>query len=484
MDVSINQVAFTAIAALIIIAVAWVWKLNSALKETPPEVLAASPRRWTDQEIMETYERLKTNPLTWKKHLPPKLERRYIVTGGSGGVGGQIVLHLLERGQSPESIRIVDFRKPERPDMTTGLAARVDFAQADITSAPATSAAFTKPWPASVSTLPLTVFHTAAIIRPSERLLATYAPVKRVNIDGVQHVLAASQRARASVLVATSSGSIAAVPVDYWGSSPFSRRWWPRHFWQAVDEADFERPVRAHGRFFGNYAHAKAVGERLVSEANAPGLRTGIVRPANGVYGCSHNDVLVGPLLCAGTCPTWIPNVVENFVHTGHVSLAHLDFEAALLKGEGEGEGGEMPKCAGRPFVVTDDGPPLMFCDLYRLLTCTAGTRFVYLQPALMLVIAYVVEFFDWASRMPVLGWIVPRPRGELARLQPPIFTAATHLIASDEAARRSVEDGGIGYKPVYNSLEGICQQVLEWNAANRGSDKGGSRSTAETLGR
>ncbi|KAI1134455.1 NAD(P)-binding protein [Hypoxylon sp. FL0543] len=478
MDVTAKQVIFSVIGAFLAIGVAWVWKLNSAMKQTPPEVLAVSPHRWTEQEIRDTYQRIKDNPIDWRKHLPPKLDRRYIVTGGSGGVGGTIVLHLLARGQPPESIRIVDFRKPERSDMAAGPAALVDFAQADITSPSATAAAFDKPWPAGVAAQPLTVFHTAAIIVTSERSPRTYERVKRVNVDGAAHVLEAARRAGASVFVATSSASVAYRPVRYWGS-PLRR--WPRGYWQAVDESDFGRPLRPHEAFFGNYAHAKAAAERLVAAANGPRFRIGVVRPANGIYGCSRGDQVVGFCLRAGTVPTWMPNVVQNFVAAGHVSLAHLLFEAALLRDEG----GEMPRCAGRPFVVTDAGPPPTFGDVYGLLRVAAETppiRVVYLQPAVMLVLAHVVEWFDVASRMPVLRWIVPRPRGDLAILQPAVFSAGTHYLASDAAARKSVDEGGIGYRPIHNTMEGICQQVLEWNIEHQGSRRQDRDKSGETL--
>lgn len=83
----------------------------------PAEALALSPRRWTDEEIRETYERVCKEPLYYRQLLPPKLERRHIVVGGSGEhcllllfflsyihhvrtglVGGNVVLHLLLRG--------------------------------------------------------------------------------------------------------------------------------------------------------------------------------------------------------------------------------------------------------------------------------------------------------------------------------------------------------------------------------------------------
>ncbi|KAI0897079.1 NAD(P)-binding protein [Annulohypoxylon nitens] len=468
MDATTKQLLLSTLATTLALGVAWVWKLNTALKQTPAEVLAVSPHRWTEKETRETYKRIEKNPINWAKHLPPKLNRRYIVTGGSGGVGGTIVLHLLAQGHSPENIRIVDFREPVRPDMTTGPASLVDFAQADISSPEATLAAFSKPWPDNVKDLPLTVFHTAAVIVFAERSMRTYESVKRVNIDGVENVLAASKKVGASVFVSTSSASVAYRPVHYWGN-PF--RWYPKNFWQVIDDSDFDRPLRPHSEFFGNYAHAKGVAERLISAANTDSFRTGIVRPANGIYGTSYGDQVVGMCLRAGTVPSWMRNVVQNFVTAGHVSFAHLLFEAALVNGT-DGRG-KMPGCAGRPFTVSDEGQPPLYDDFYKLLKITAETpkiKIVYLQPAVMLVLAHIVEWIDLASRMPILGWVVPRPKGDLALLQPPAFSASTHFLATDAGARKSVKEGGIGYSPIHDTMEGLCQQILDWNVEHRGS--------------
>jgi hypothetical protein len=51
---------------------------------TPEEALKISPHRWTKDEILETYKRIAERPIDSKSHLPPKLGRRYIVTGSSG----------------------------------------------------------------------------------------------------------------------------------------------------------------------------------------------------------------------------------------------------------------------------------------------------------------------------------------------------------------------------------------------------------------
>ncbi|KAK8055368.1 3-beta hydroxysteroid dehydrogenase isomerase family [Apiospora rasikravindrae] len=470
-----NHPLATAAAAVFTVAVLYFWKLNLALTTTPPEVLALSPHRWTKQEIRATYERLERAPLRWAAHLPPaRPDRRYVVVGGSGGVGGQLILHLLERGQSPESIRNVDFRAPARPDMREGPASRVDFVQADIADAASVEAAFAKPWPTTGNddakgSKGLTVFHTAAMIVPHERCEATYDRVARVNVGGTRHVLEAARKAGASVLVATSSASTALRPVGY--LSNWFRRW-PRHYVQVLDEADFDQPLRPHGEYFGNYARAKATAERLVCGANTSDFRTGVIRPANGIYGTSVGDQLVGLCLRSGDFPSWIPNIVQNLVHASHVSIGHLLFEAALLDNQDD-----MPGCAGRPFIITDPNPPPTFRDIYDVCETTAKTpcKVQVLPPALMLLIAFAIEFCDMLGRqLPSLfGWL--RPQGQIAMLQPATFSVSTHTPATDAAAQKPVAAGGLGYRGVYTTLEGVCQQVLDWNREHAGEGKGES---------
>ncbi|KAK8139060.1 hypothetical protein PG984_002440 [Apiospora sp. TS-2023a] len=443
-------------AALVALAALYLWKLNRALKAAPPEVLALSPHRWTEQEIRATYRRLEREPLRWAPHLPPaRPDRRYVVVGGSGGVGGQIVLHLLERGQQPESIRNVDFRAPNRPDMLKGPASRVGFVQADISDPASVEAAFAEPWPSSSNSREsgLTVFHTAAMIVPNERREATYDRVARVNVEGTRHVLEASRKAGASVFIATSSASTAVRPVKY--LSNWFRRW-PRNYVQVLDEADFDQPLRAHDEYFGNYARAKAAAERIVCGANSSGFRTGAIRPANGIYGTSVGDQLVGLCLRSGDFPSWTPNIIQNLVHASHVSIGHLLFEAALLDNEKE-----MPGCAGRPFILAK-----------------TPCKVQVLQPALLLLVAYAIELCDALGRnVPGFGWI--RPRGQVALLMPATFSVSTHTPATDAAAQRPVAAGGLGYRGVYTTLEGVCQQVLDWNREH--AEKDGSRQNGST---
>lgn len=286
--------------ALLALALLYLTNLNRLLSKTPDEFQKLIPERWTSQQIEQTAARLLKDPITTSSYaaqLPPKLHRRYIVTGGSGLVGGYIVLQLLERGHPPSTIRIVDFQPPNRVDMLHGPAAKVDFRKADIRSAESTEAAFAAAWggdddPAAVAALPLTVFHTAAVIIPSARSRLVSEFCESVNVRGTEHVLAAARRVGADVLVSTSSASIAIRPVGMWGS-PLE---WPRDYAQVLDESDFFEPIRPHEQFFGNYPASKAKAERIICGANGRELRTGCIRPGNAVYGHPTDNIIGGPL--------------------------------------------------------------------------------------------------------------------------------------------------------------------------------------------
>lgn len=218
----------------------------------------------------------------------------------AGLVGGFIVLQLLARGQAPESIRILDIREAERNDMLAGPATKVDFVRTDITSRASIKAAFDKPWHPSVASLPLTVFHTAAVIIPSDRSELLYGFPKAVNVLGTRNVMDIAKEAGADIFSSTSSGSIAIRPVNPW-VAPWARS--PRNFWQVLDERDYFEPLRAHGDFFGNYPASKAAAERIVCEANIDGFQTGCIRPVNGVYG-NPTDNTVGDPLARSVLPT------------------------------------------------------------------------------------------------------------------------------------------------------------------------------------
>lgn len=157
--------------------------------------------------------------------------------------------------------------------------------------------------------------------------------------------------------------------------------------------------------------------------------------------------------------------MVQSFVHGANCALAHLHFEAVLIPSNSHAS----PQ-AGRPFCITDPNPPIYYGDLYSLLSRLATTPFklISLPPMPFVLVSYFVEFWSLLPyRLPPwVGRLVPELRGDIKHLQPGLFSICTHLVADYEGAdaRRAVGDGGLGYEGVMSTLEGMCQELVEWN--------------------
>lgn len=290
--------------------------VNSVMKAVPPEAEAASPHRWTVDEVKASYEKALKTPIDVNKSLPPRQARRYVVVGGSGTfcmhathraktpneanilkppkmshsdisshaglVGGWIVSHLLARGEDPSAVRVLDLMSPTQDVLDKG----VEFVKTNIADELSVTTAFQQPWVEGVAQLPLTVYHTAATIRPHERLEMFLPLCGKVNIDGTRNVLNAAKQAKASCFVSTSSGSITVHKLGFW-VAPWTKL--PKRAFQVLsDEAKL--PER-HDEFFGNYAVTKVEAERMVRAADDPSsnFRTGCIRPANGIYGIGND---------------------------------------------------------------------------------------------------------------------------------------------------------------------------------------------------
>ncbi|KAH9926777.1 NAD(P)-binding protein [Fomitopsis serialis] len=456
-------------------------RLNDAkLGRIPPEAAVLSPKRWTPEEVRRTVDELAASPASLlNEKLPPKTGRRYIITGGAGFLGGWIVLHLLARGEDPRRIRVLDIRRPIRKDLLEGAATEVDFVQADVSDAKAVQAAFEKPWPPAQSDVPgepqpeITVFHTAATIRFFERHPELLHLSERVNVLGTQNVLDAARRVGASSFVYTSSGSIS-VHSSRFFLWPWEKE--PRYFTQVANDDDAIIPKR-HEDFFSNYAVSKYNAERVVRAADkSPSgkgvLRTGCIRPGNGIYG-PGGDLLVGVYLVKRTNPTWIPNIIQSFIYVENCSLAHLCYEARLIELQ---NGGTNPDVGGQAFCVADAGPPATYGDVYDALTqLTNGTCvFPKLSCSTMLGIAHLVEryslFRHFLAQSPLaaLTKLIPRVSGDITFLQPSMFAlTGIHLIFDDSRARSPPEKGGLGYEGRITTLEGVCKVTLEHQKDN-----------------
>ncbi|GFP52364.1 short-chain dehydrogenase/reductase family 42E member 1 [Trichoderma asperellum] len=460
--------ALLALGGGIICLVLYLLKLNWVLSHTPQEVVDRAGEPLTREYIKDVFERVKKDGIDWEGKLPPRKDRRYIVVGGSGFLGGQIILHLLAMGTPPEAIRILDARRPFAfsKEFSQGAPSKVAYIQTDITNEAATIKSYSAPWPEAVAGLPLTVFHTAAVIRPFDRYKMIYERTSRVNVTGTVHSLQAAKKAGASVFIYTSSSNAALKQVK-WLFAPWGATQQPKGFIQNLSNEDFFEPLQQPHEFPTNYAQSKAEAERLVCGADeadvgagVPALRTGVIRPGNPVYG-HKDDNVSGRMLRIGWFPSWVPANVQNWINVKNASLAHLQYEDALL-----GEHGG--KVAGRPFIVTDKGKPVRFQDIYTILNSVSVTGFEvsYPPPMLMLMLSYVVEWYALLiNAVPLLGKFLSEPGEDLRWLQPGVHATSLHYFIDDSEAKKKPADGGIGYTPCCTTVEGVCSQVVDWNA-------------------
>lgn len=153
---------------------------------------------------------------------------------------------------------------------------------------------------------------------------------------------------------------------------------------------------------------------------------------------------------------------MQSFVHGANAAIAHLLFEAVLASPESCSRAQ-----AGRPFTVTDPNPPITYGDLYYALSLLAvtGFRTVRLPPLLLLLPSYLVEWYTLLlARFRIARLFLPSISGSIRHVKPALFSITTHLVATSDAASRPVEQGGLGYKGVLTTLEGMVQEVVDWN--------------------
>ena len=411
----------------------------------------------------------------------------------AGFLGGWIVRHLLERGEHPKQIRVLDIRAPTRPDLTTGLAKDVDFRLVDISDREQVRAAFNAPWPLTPTPeggrspveMEATVFHTAANIRFYERDARLLPLSEKVNVEGTQNVLDAARAAGVNILIYTSSGSVSIRRARLW-LWPWEKRA-PFSVQTIDDDDDGTRLPRRHEEMFSNYAASKLKAERLVRAADRtplpskPGkegegqLRTGCLRPGNGIYG-TGGDILCGAYLARRVNPSWAQDILQNFIYVENASLAHFCYEQRLID---KARGSPNPDVGGQAFGIVDAGPPLTYGDLYTVLTTLTDGQTVFprLSATAMLLLSHIFEALHLLRFLPALSsspflrrlsQFVPALSADLINLQPSLFSLTTvHLIWDDSRARKSPEKGGLGYEPQWTTLTALCKLVEEHKKAN-----------------
>lgn len=188
-------------------------------------------------------------------------------------------------------------------------------------------------------------------------------------------------------------------------------------------------------------------------------LRTAALRPGNGIFG-PRGDLLIGLTLVRKFNPTWLAPTIQSFCYVENVALAHLQLERTLI---------DMPEVVGgEAYTICDDNPPVSYGDMdVAASTLTNGeTTFLQLPPALLLLLAHIIEFYVHSRlKSPcILGRLLPQLSGEIVNLQPSVFSLTlTHLIFDASRAMRDFE-----YRPAYTTIEGVCKTVAEFKASGK----------------
>ena len=140
---------------------------------------------------------------------------------------------------------------------------------------------------------------------------------------------------------------------------------------------------------------------------------------------------------------------------------------------------------------------PIAFGDFYRIVEILGegNIKFQFLSPSWVLLLAHVVQAYYLATHflsqspnalLRTAGAFPPKLSPLMATLHPSLWNVTSvHIIVDDPNARARPEAGGLGYEPLWTSLEGMCQTVLEYQS-KRVVDKGrfsGSRSGRPTSG-
>lgn len=362
------------------------------------------------------------------------------------------------RGEDPAAIRIFDLQVPTRPEVKEN---NIKHTTVDVTDPASLKSAFNTPWPDKVAKQPLTVFYCVAFILAAERSKVFLDKYIKVNVQGAKNAVSAAKAAGCSIFIATSSGSVGVKVLKYF-TFPWQSH--PENFFQILDDDGIPKTpdVPLH-EYPSCYSYSKALMEAAVCGADSPSsnFRTGCLRPGQAITGNSveNPNTLSWDYLRRGGVPTWLYNIVINFIDAQNASIAHLAYENRLLNPK---KGLDV---GGRAYFVTDPNPPVMFKDVYLAVSTLVDPRtpvkFTVMPVAPFLLLSHLVEAYSILRQtVPMLASVLPPVSGDLLYLQPAIFSVCTsHVLYVDERAKKE-----LGYNAPINTLDSWCMAVADWN--------------------
>lgn len=318
-----------------------------------------------------------------------------LVTGGGGFLGGAIVRQLRARGDAVRSF--------SRGDYPALRALGVDTIRGDLADGHALASA--------VAGCDV-VFHVAALAN----LTGPYRAFYEANVVGTRHVVEACRRAGVRRLVFTSSPSVVFAGRDQEGVN---------------EDAPYPEVFLAH------YPRTKAEAERLVLDANGPGLATVALRP-HLIWGPGDTHLVPGLVARARAGRLRLVGSGEkrvDSVYIDNAAAAHLLAADRLAPQLGN-------PVAGRAYFITN-GEPLPLRDLiHRILDAAGAPRVTRHVPPWLAVGAGAV--------LEALAWV----RG--AREDPAITRFAARQLATAHWFDLSAARRDLGYEPRVSIDEGM----------------------------
>ena len=155
-----------------------------------------------------------------------------------------------------------------------------------------------------------------------------------------------------------------------------------------------------------------------------------------------------------------------NYVHACNISLAHLLYERALARPPASLS---IAQIGGRSYNIADPNLPPTFGSIYRLLTTLTSCAHVHIPFVPMLILAHAIEAWSLLlARFPSFAHTfgLKEVPGFLNLVQPStMMSGGVYQYAFSTQAEKRVEDGGLGYRGLCTTLEGMCMQVKAFNA-------------------
>lgn len=74
----------TGTLGIVVVLLIYLIRINQLLKRVPIEVQRFYGQPWTPEALRKTYRQLEKRPIDYTHKLPPRLYRRYLITGGNG----------------------------------------------------------------------------------------------------------------------------------------------------------------------------------------------------------------------------------------------------------------------------------------------------------------------------------------------------------------------------------------------------------------